>query len=119
MPGELTGDSNLNGQQAGREHLDSGSYREAISSEQKPSGDPDIATGRADKIKEDGGGVVSWLSLYEGADGLDSVALGLGVLGAVGNGLIFPSFSLVFGEVCIRAVSPATEQSPSPDQDSG
>ena len=42
---------------------------------------------------------VPWLSLYQGVDGPDVLALTLGVLGAFINGLIFPAFSLVFGEV--------------------
>ena len=46
-----------------------------------------------------GGGTVPWVSLYQGADTWDVLALVVGTLGAIVNGLVFPLFSLIFGEV--------------------
>jgi hypothetical protein len=53
-----------------------------------------------DKKKAEG--VVSWLSLYQGADSADVLAIVLGALGAVVNGLVFPAFTFAFGEVRYR-----------------
>jgi hypothetical protein len=53
-----------------------------------------------DKSKQ--GRFISWFSLYKGAEGADVFAIVLGLLGACINGLVFPAFSFVFGEVSAR-----------------
>lgn len=102
------------------------------SSDKAASGSVEIVDDDKKKAEE----VVSWISLYQGADGLDVVALIIGVIGAVqhtrriiwvfrhlrtmlsawvdtqylvlhiwscagaaANGVVFPLFALVFGEV--------------------
>ena len=102
------------------------------SSDKAASGSVEIV----DDDKKTAEKVVSWISLYQGADGLDVVALIIGVIGAVlhtrrhnlvsrqlytiqgakvnmqhlvchiwscagaaANGVVFPLFALVFGEV--------------------
>ena len=64
----------------------------------------DVAAG-GEKGRQEGVGTVPWLSLYQGADSWDVLALVLGTIGAIVNGLVFPVFSLIFGEV--RATAPS------------
>ena len=63
----------------------------------------DVAEGGRRGLREEGG-TVPWVSLYRGADSWDVLALVLGTLGATVSGLVFPSYSLIFGQV--RAVGP-------------
>lgn len=65
------------------------------SSDKAASGSVEIVDDDKKKAEE----VVSWISLYQGADGLDVVALIIGVIGAATNGVVFPLFALVFGEL--------------------
>lgn len=64
-----------------------------------------VLVDEGDEKGKGAGSVVPWVSLYRGADCWDLAALALGVVGAVVNGLIFPSFSLIFGEVRRHLVS--------------
>jgi hypothetical protein len=65
----------------------------------KAVGSDEVENVSKDKSKE--GGVISWFSLYKGAEGADVFAIVLGVLGACINGLVFPAFSFVFGKCSI------------------